>query len=619
MSQSLSYLLTFVCGFLMVISAWLDSTVFNENGRLASGILYYKTGDYSSFRVNPPLTSLTGAIPSLLTGAKSAKRSELTFSPFERVEYQAGYLFAKNNPKYRYLLFAGRFCCICILLVCYLITFRYAISLYGTIAVILFICTCLFSPYFLGHGHLITPDVSSGAIALLSIYFFRRWLFRFDYKSALVAGLVLGLAELTKFTLLIFYPLLPLLWIITKLPMAGTVSYVSLRKQLVHIILIFTVSLFVINMGYMFEGTGKLLRSYKFQTSLLTGYKNLNEIPLAGGNRFDGRGNFAESLIGYVPVPLPKNFVQGVDTQLKDFEHCKNSYLRGSWSKRGWWYYYLYAILLKNPLGTIGLFLLALFCTFFLRGYNAGWRDELVVLFPGIALLVFVSSQTGFSVHSRYAIPALPFFYLWSAKVARAFTPQVKAASPKSSRVVRWITVFMLTWSVGSSLWVYPHSIAYFNELAAVLPTPEDRNYPHPKTNLVRTPCQKICRFLDAGPLNGPRHLLDSNIDWGQDVYGLERWCKRHQDIDDLTLLTWTGPPIYRTSIPIPKPGTIDLSAPRWYAVSVNFLYGENKEYRSFLNFAPEAIIGYTIYVYHVSPEELQRAENQNSQKGTVR
>jgi hypothetical protein len=51
----------------------------------------------------------------------------------------------------------------------------------------------------------------------------------------------------------------------------------------------------------------------------------------------------------------------------------------------------------------------------------------------------------------------------------------------------------MLAWSVGSSLWYYPHSLSYFNELV-------------------------------GGPMGGPKHLLDSNIDWGQDLFYLKDW-----------------------------------------------------------------------------------------------
>ena len=37
-----------------------------------------------------------------------------------------------------------------------------------------------------------------------------------------------------------------------------------------------------------------------------------------------------------------------------------------------------------------------------------------------------------------------------------------------------------LAYTVASSLSIYPHSLSYFNELAAVLPTPADASYPKP-------------------------------------------------------------------------------------------------------------------------------------------
>ena len=47
------------------------------------------------------------------------------------------------------------------------------------------------------------------------------------------------------------------------------------------------------------------------------------------------------------------------------------------------------------------------------------------------------------------------------------------------------------------SLWVYPHSLSYFN-------------------------------LLSGGPTRGYRHLVDSNIDWGQDLPALAAWQRAH-------------------------------------------------------------------------------------------
>lgn len=604
-------------GVLMAIQAWNDSTVYNENGRLASGVLYFHTGDYSAFRVNPPLMSLVGAIPSVVSGSVCPTRSELGYSKFGRDESIAGKVFVNNNSNYHVLLFFGRLCCIIVLFMSVIGTLRHVILLNGKNAPYLFIVLLLLSPYFLGHGHLISSDVAAGVFALLAFCFFRRWLYELSYRTAVLAGVVLGLAELTKFTLLILYPIMLVLWGIYRAPKIGIPCKVPWSSQFLQWIVICSMSLLVINIGYAFEGTGKPLRDFQFQTTLFSGYPTRDVIPFSGGNRFDGCGSFAEKMLGYLPMPLPQNFIQGIDTQRFDFEEGKLSYMRGTWSDHGWWYYYLYAILLKNPLGSIGLFLLAIFCSLFLKGYNAGWRDEMLLLFPGVAFLTFVSSQTGFSIHSRYVIPALFFFFLWSTKVARAFEPVVKSASPKTSCVVRSVAVLLLIWSVWSSLWVYPHSLSYFNELAAILPTPESPVCPRSEPEKV-TAWQRICHFLNAGPINGPRHLLGSEVDWGQDIGGLRRWYNKHQDAAGMMTIDCFDSLDELTSISHSIPEASDKTMPRWYAVNVNRLYGVDKKYHHFLEFTPESMIGYSIYVYHISPEELERFDCPNTEKETA-
>jgi hypothetical protein len=310
-------------------------------------------------------------------------------------------------------------------------------TLYDVLAASLVSLIWIFSPYIIGHGTLVSPDVPSAAFAVAAVYFFRKWLKRPEMFEAFTAGILLGLAELTKFTLLIFYPLFIVMWLLYQLPEIKTLTEKDWFQQSKQFAVMFAMSLLLINMGYLFEGTLTPLRNYRFQTMLFTGCKSLAEVPAGGANRFDG------TLLGYLPVPLPSNFIQGIDTQRLDFERGLPSYLRGEWSDHGWWHYYLYALLVKTPLGTIGLFLLAVFCTFFQKGYNASWRDEMVILLPGITLLVFVSSQTGFSVHSRYIIPALPFFFIWISKVGKAFSLK--------RPVVATLTSVLLAWSVLSS------------------------------------------------------------------------------------------------------------------------------------------------------------------------
>jgi hypothetical protein len=566
----------------------------SEDAILASGVSHYKYQRFDLYRVNPPFVRLLAAFPvkgELLLQENVWRRYNI--SPLERSEFVVGLDVVCNHPEFKRLIFHARLLTILFfglvgVLVCFFCGKQFS-GLFGGFIVILLWC---FSPYVLGHGSTIMNDLPAAAMAISSIYFFWQWLKSAEMLEAFIAGIVLGFAELTKFTLLIFYPLFIILWLFYRLSDFRTFSRSDWLRQIKQFSVVLIISVVVINMCYIFEGSGKFLGSYRFQTKLFTGYKTLKDIPLDGGNRF------ANTPFAYIPVPLPANFVQGIDTQRLDFERGLQSYLRGEWSEHGWGYYYFYALLVKIPLGVIGLFLLAIFCTFFQKDCNVSWRDEMVILLPGLVLLLFVSSQSGFSVHSRYVIPALPFLFIWTSKVGKVFLLR--------KRFLQVLVLIFLVWSIFSSLWIYPHSISYFNELSAILPTPKEPIAPQEPAGR-----SFIVTLLNSGARNGGRHLLDSNIDWGQDIFYLERWRMKHSEIKEIYTALYSSYPLEKTKIPSksmplltndsrsnwdPKPG--------WYAISVNHLYDRERQYRHFLKLKPIDSAGYSIYIYHVTQED---------------
>ena len=379
------------------------------------------------------------------------------------------------------------------------------------------------------------------------------------------------------------------------------------------------VSISIINLAYTLEGSFQRLGDFRFCTSALSGAVTLDDNSAGGGNRFSG------SWIGLLPVPLPKNYVQGLDVQLRDFEKGMNSYLRGSWADHGWWYYYLYSLAIKEPLGMWGLVALAIATSIFGAGYSTPWRDEMAVLAPFFSVLILVSSQTGFSAHSRYVIPALPFLFIWTSKVAQAF--EVRPFSRRRT-VMAVMVALAFIWSTASSLAVYPHSLSYFNELAAVLPTPADASYPRP-IGTSDEQCGILSRVkhaLTAGSRNGPRHLLNSNIDWSQDLFYLRDWLIEHPNVNLDGLDCFGCCPTTLADIPatpLPASGRdadndkpdqrLSQYGPKagWYAVSVNRIYSRERQYRYFLYFKPFTTAGYSIYIYHITIDDANRVRRE--------
>ena len=131
-------------------------------------------------------------------------------------------------------------------------------------------------------------------------------------------------------------------------------AWPRLAAQLGMLVICASLSVYVLNLGYSFEGTFTPLGKYRFVSDSLGAEQADQQARAGGGNRFE------HSWLATIFVPLPKNYVEGIDLQKRDFEHYgEKSYLNGVWSDHGWWYYYLEALALKVPVGTWLLLLLA--------------------------------------------------------------------------------------------------------------------------------------------------------------------------------------------------------------------------------------------------------------------
>ena len=368
-----------------------------------------------------------------------------------------------------------------------------------------------------------------------------------------------------------------------------------LTKSAMQLFVIFFMSLYVINVGYGFENTCQPLCQFRFVSKFFGGKPANGATVFTDGNS----GNrFAGTYLGYLVIPVPANYLRGIDEQRRNFEECFPSYLAGIWhsaQQGGWWYYYLYALAVKVPLGIWDLVLWALVLTLWRVSATAVWFDELAVYLPAAALLLFVSSQTGFSCHMRYVLPFFPFVVIGTTKLAFYLRPKYWKRGT--------LVAVCLLWGISNSIAVYPHSLSYFNEAA-------------------------------GGPTNGHAHLLDSNIDWGQDLLFLRDWVKNHPDATPLGLAYFNAvdPRIVGVEFALPCPGKptseagleraeLEHFGPRagYFAVSVNILRGmpfrvpdghggwqpvSPEDYSYFRYFQPAARAGYSIYIYHITPEQ---------------
>ncbi len=618
---------------------------YDEVAHLPAGINYWQKRSFFIYHHNPPLTRMLAALPVLAMNPRMEYSIDYRYIPGLRPEWEFGQRFLRlNRDRYLDLFIAARM----VTILCSCVTagfiFLWSRELFGPAAGLVSLATWCFSPAVLAHAQLVTPDVGASAAGVASAYMFRRFLQNPSWHNAAVGGLILGIAELTKFTLLALYPafvvvalvrgfrgaaepspehdpnvrgvspwpiatiaalgmlaiflgqgtlVLPayasiaVVWGLCRLP--GDESPLGIRpiSFLRRGLAIGAFSLFVINLGYGFEGSFDRLGDLSFQCRLLT-------VPTQEGEPQGRVNRFQHIWASEIPVPLPRHFVTGLDSQKLDNDVGFINYLNGEFRQRGWAYYYPLAIAIRTPLGTLFLCLLALVSALANPRHRRSLIEELVLASPAVWVFGLIASQDGLQ-YSRYLLPCLPFVCVSLGRVA---VPGLFG--------VHWLRgaliVAALGWNLVSILCCHPHELSYFNETM-------------------------------GGPSQGHRYLLETS-DWGQDLTFLKDWLSRHPEAGRIRLayagntdpavlgIAYTLPPMAGTA-----PGgdqtthTTKDDEAVYCAVSTHILHGFDwtvfdgqgkavqlpwNAYRYFLAKKPIDRAGYSILIYRLSARELR-------------
>ena len=554
---------------LLLWGAFGQSLTVDEPVHLASGLRRLEDGRFDINRGNPPLVGTFAALPVLL----AHPRVDWHSAPDSHV-VRADFVTANGSRAFR-LITLGRLACIPFSLLAGFVCFRWACEVYGATSGFVALTLWCFSPNALAHGSLISGDMAATALGVAAFYAYWKWLQSPSLARSLVAGVALGLAEAAKYVWVLLYFVWPLLWIVWRLLRGAMRPCRSWLKESGLGLLIAALSILILNLSYLFQNSFQPLDRFHIGKILI------ESMPASGGIR---------AAVAAVPVPLPEDYIGGLD-EIQQFREARPwSYLCGEFRSGGWWYFYLYALAVKVPLGSLGL--LGMASIIFLAGNRTStWRVDLFFAVIIAAILSFVTFSNTVQTF-RYILPVLPFMILLASEVGRVFQ--------EDDRLVAALVGACPGWSILSSLWIYPHSLSYFNEIV-------------------------------GGPMEGHECLAETNIDWGQDLFYLKEWLAKHPEAEPFHLAYFGRVDPQVIGIEYSLPTSLDKSAMAanewgsllgWNAVSVNLLDGfrwavpdgqggvrqmTGTEYRGLLRLAPAAMAGYSIRIYHVTPDDLNQ------------
>ena len=471
-------LLVIVATSLLVATTWsVFSHTWDEPEHIAAGLALIDEFKYDYDIQHPPLGRLAMAIGPYLLGARSVGKAP----PDGRPE---GVAILYGEGHYHEYLTAARAGMLVFLWLMLYTTFLFARRVARSDGeALLGVAFLAATPAILGNAGLATLDVPSVATMVFALYALGRWLEQPGRGTTVLLGIAGGVAVATKLSAIPFLglagPTLALLqWRLGARATPGVAH--PLRARALQVLAAAFIALVVVTLSY----GGR----FQYYTDA-SGRFNQALYFLFGKT---GRAHdLAYAFAARVPMPEAwQKLLGGIQALEVHNSNGHLSYLLGETRLAGWWYFYFVALAVKTPLP-----LLALGLTGLVLAARDGVKERVpwraAPLAVVVVLLLFVSLYSRINIGVRHVLILYPFFAIGAAYTCARSWALFRAPDPGSAwrRVAFPVAAVLALWLGVSLIRCYPDYLAYFNETVS-----------HPE-----------------------RVLVDSDLDWGQDLFRLER------------------------------------------------------------------------------------------------
>lgn len=601
-SSTIALFFLAVMGVVAITSVREDAVTMDESPHITAGYSYLKFQDMRLNPEHPPLIKDIAAAPLLFQSASRRINFPLehpAWTSMVNAQWDLGpqFLYRSGNDPDN-IIFLGRIGPILLMLLFGWFVFAWSRKLFGSKWALFTLTLFVFSPTIMAHGRLVTTDVAAAFAFFIAIYSYVNLLRNPSTKNLLIAGVAFAVAQLLKFSLVLLFGFLPaitILWILLKREsILKNTSMWAFR-----FLAILAIAALII------------LPVYHFHVANYPVEKQIGDIEhILQSSRFPA---VTDALVWMADKPLLRPYAQyllGVSMVFMRVAGGNTTYFLGEISNQAWLHYFPVAFLLKTPLALLILSLVSLIVfkmRHFVRLRNMGFAgyikdllSKIYVNFDEVVALLFflfywlISITGNLNIGVRHILPTLPFLYiLITGQLARWIhtRPQIMSASILDSvkhyagyyaSMIKKLALIgiLLLWYIFSFSAIYPHFIAYFNELA-------------------------------GGPDNGYKYIVDSNLDWGQDLRRLAKFVENPPDggnIDSIKVDYFGGGDVkYYLGDKAEEWHADNGPTTGWLAVSATFLQTSrgfpDASYAWLDEYEPVAKMGWSIFVYNISPQ----------------
>jgi hypothetical protein len=452
------------------------SVTADEIFHLTGGYLFDRFGDYRIHPDNGVLPQRLQGLPAVLAGAKPPPLENNPYWRTSDVYVMSYQFFYESGNDHWPLLMRARALTLLFSLGAGLLVFIWARALAGPAAGLTALGLFAFSPTWLAHGPIATSDAAAALFLAASTGAY-WWQLRGSGPGRILASaLIFGLACVAKFSAVLLLPIFVLLTVLhlARQPVAERRPGRVIGRLALH-------------------GAAAVLVIWAF-----FGFRYTAFAPgLPPADHFIRSWDWMLSQVGWQrPVIdflrqwhlLPEAFLFGY-THAYVGSQLRAAFLAGDYSTQGWVQFFPLAFLWKSTPAELAGLVLAILAAVRNHTRFGVWAVRLAPLLALVVVYGGVALTSHLNIGQRHLLPLYPAVFIVAG-----------VAAWRLSRVPRVRLVFAAALVASQALVAartHPHYLAYFNVLA-------------------------------GGPTQGWRLLVDSSLDWGQDLPGLKTWLDRN-------------------------------------------------------------------------------------------
>ena len=486
-----------------------DALTFDELGHLTSGFSSWNERDHRLFPQNGQFPKRWATLPLLMTGIvmPSTNQEEWWNSDLDRFGHQ--FLYETGNDLETILLLA-RTMIVGIGVLMGLVVFAWSNYLFGRAGACVSLALYTFSPAVLAHGRLATSDMTAGLMFLVVLHCLWGLLHTITIPRLLFCALAAGLLLSSKMSGLLIFPIAALLIglrLVRGLPLRVELPWHSrvIRKTIWQFACLSAVAMVVT--------TGAVVMIWAFYNFRYSAFRKYVD----GRDRFY-RGDSIDSMTeGTAAGPairmarnmklLPESYLVGL-SHVVSHSRAHPAFMNGHYNRRGWVRFFPYVVLVKTPLPVFAIAALAVWAAVAPSitrsaprqglGRRTDWlvrdRYRTAPLWAFLAIYWAVALRVHLSIGERHVLPTYPAAFILCGIAGRWIRDRDWLRTVALLAALAWLAVEVVR--------ICPCYLSYFNQLA-------------------------------GGPRLGYAHLVDSSLDWGQDLLRLRQWLNEQGETNE--------------------------------------------------------------------------------------